>query len=146
MSSFPASRLRRLRRGESLRALVRETTLSPGDLVQPLFVAPEALANDRLPAPDPSNARAELSVMAELIDRQRQQVGAIDDPHRVAGALAHPGAVDDRELTLLPEHVVEVAAQTPRGGAGVELDEAAVGDRRGQAVHVADVARPEESL
>ncbi len=30
--------MRRLRRGEALRAMVRETTVDPGDLVQPLFV------------------------------------------------------------------------------------------------------------
>ena len=50
MSSFPVTRLRRLRRTGGLRDLVRETSLSLDDLVQPLFVAPEALANDRLPA------------------------------------------------------------------------------------------------
>src|SRR4029077_17442048 len=33
-----------------LRALVLETSLSVDDLVQPLFVAPAALANERLPA------------------------------------------------------------------------------------------------
>src|SRR6202044_426885 len=33
-------RLRRLRRTESLRALVRETTLNPGDLIYPLFICP----------------------------------------------------------------------------------------------------------
>ena len=49
MSAFPATRLRRLRRSGALRGLVRETTLSRADLVQPLFVAPEALANPRLP-------------------------------------------------------------------------------------------------
>ncbi|HTB98569.1 MAG TPA: porphobilinogen synthase [Terracidiphilus sp.] len=38
--SFPASRMRRLRRTESLRALVRETTLEPGDLIYPLFICP----------------------------------------------------------------------------------------------------------
>jgi porphobilinogen synthase len=38
--SFPSYRPRRLRRTEPLRALVRETTLAPGDLVLPLFVAP----------------------------------------------------------------------------------------------------------
>jgi porphobilinogen synthase len=35
---FPATRLRRLRRTEPLRALVRETNLSPAHLIQPLFV------------------------------------------------------------------------------------------------------------
>jgi porphobilinogen synthase len=35
---FPATRLRRLRRTESLRGLVRETDLSPRHLIQPLFV------------------------------------------------------------------------------------------------------------
>jgi len=38
--SFPQMRMRRLRRSESLRALVRETTLEPGDLVYPLFICP----------------------------------------------------------------------------------------------------------
>ncbi len=33
-------RLRRLRRTESLRALVRESTLTPGDLIYPLFICP----------------------------------------------------------------------------------------------------------
>jgi porphobilinogen synthase len=36
--SFPATRLRRLRRTGTLRELVRETELSPAHLVQPLFV------------------------------------------------------------------------------------------------------------
>ena len=49
MSAFPATRLRRLRRTGALRDLVRETAVSLDDLVQPLFVAPEALRNERLP-------------------------------------------------------------------------------------------------
>ncbi|MBK5111257.1 MAG: porphobilinogen synthase [Thermoleophilia bacterium] len=36
--SYPATRLRRLRRTPALRGLVRETGLSPADLIQPLFV------------------------------------------------------------------------------------------------------------
>ena len=47
--TFPATRLRRLRRTAPLRDLVRETTLSVDDLVMPLFVAPEALPNPQLP-------------------------------------------------------------------------------------------------
>src|SRR5580692_1476632 len=38
--AFPDIRMRRLRRTESLRALVRETTLEPGDLIYPLFICP----------------------------------------------------------------------------------------------------------
>jgi porphobilinogen synthase len=50
VSSFPVTRLRRLRRTGALRDLVRETDVSLDDLVMPLFVAPEPLPNDRLPA------------------------------------------------------------------------------------------------
>jgi porphobilinogen synthase len=38
--SFPLHRYRRLRRSESLRALVRETSLAPSDFIAPLFVVP----------------------------------------------------------------------------------------------------------
>ena len=37
---FPATRLRRLRRSETLRSLVRESSLTPADLIQPAFVIP----------------------------------------------------------------------------------------------------------
>jgi porphobilinogen synthase len=50
VSSFPVTRLRRLRRTGALRDLVRETDVSLDDLVLPLFVAPEPLPNERLPA------------------------------------------------------------------------------------------------
>jgi porphobilinogen synthase len=50
MSAFPATRLRRLRRTAPLRGLVRETRLSLDEFVMPLFVAPESLRNDELPA------------------------------------------------------------------------------------------------
>jgi porphobilinogen synthase len=50
VSTFPATRLRRLRRTGALRSLVRETRLDAADLVYPLFVGPESLKNDELPA------------------------------------------------------------------------------------------------
>ena len=40
MTSFPLTRLRRLRRTDTLRALVRETSLSLDDVVMPLFACP----------------------------------------------------------------------------------------------------------
>jgi porphobilinogen synthase len=50
MSTFPVTRLRRLRRSGALRSLVRETRLSVEDFVLPVFVAPEPLPNAALPA------------------------------------------------------------------------------------------------
>jgi porphobilinogen synthase len=50
VSAFPATRLRRLRRTGALRSLVRETRLDVADLVYPLFVGPESLKNEELPA------------------------------------------------------------------------------------------------
>jgi porphobilinogen synthase len=50
VSTFPVTRLRRLRGTARLRSLVRETRLSLDDFVMPLFVAPEALRNEALPA------------------------------------------------------------------------------------------------
>src|SRR3982751_4339913 len=38
--NFPVTRLRRLRRNESMRNLVRETRLTPDALVYPMFVCP----------------------------------------------------------------------------------------------------------
>ncbi len=38
--SFPLHRYRRLRRSESLRTIVRETSLDPADFIAPLFVVP----------------------------------------------------------------------------------------------------------
>ncbi|MGH3004260.1 MAG: porphobilinogen synthase [Gaiellaceae bacterium] len=74
MSSFPAARLRRLRRTAPLRDLVRETSLSLGDLVMPLFVAPEAQPNERLPG----LARHTVdSVVRECEELVRAGVGAV---------------------------------------------------------------------
>jgi porphobilinogen synthase len=49
VSSFPVTRLRRLRRTPAIRSLVRETRLSLDQFVMPLFVGPEPLPNDELP-------------------------------------------------------------------------------------------------
>jgi porphobilinogen synthase len=37
---FPEYRPRRMRRNEALRSLIRETTLSAGQLIYPLFIVP----------------------------------------------------------------------------------------------------------
>jgi porphobilinogen synthase len=50
VSYFPDVRLRRFRRTGSLRGLVRETRLDLESFVMPLFVAPELLVDEALPA------------------------------------------------------------------------------------------------
>jgi porphobilinogen synthase len=50
MTTFPTTRLRRLRRTGALRSLVRETKLDLDDFVYPLFVGPDTQANEELPA------------------------------------------------------------------------------------------------
>jgi porphobilinogen synthase len=50
MSTFPLTRLRRLRRTGAVRSLVRETRLHLDDFVYPLFVGPATQANEELSA------------------------------------------------------------------------------------------------
>jgi porphobilinogen synthase len=50
VSTFPTTRLRRLRRSDRLRSLVRETRLDLEDFVFPLFVGPASEPNPELPA------------------------------------------------------------------------------------------------
>jgi len=60
---FPDVRLRRLRRTESLRALVRETTLDPGDLIYPLFIRPgEGVRNPVSSMPEVFNLSVDQAV------------------------------------------------------------------------------------
>ena len=54
--AFPVTRLRRLRRNEQMRSLVRETRLTPQSFVLPLFVCPgEAVRKPVVSMPGVSN-------------------------------------------------------------------------------------------
>ena len=112
MSSFPVTRLRRLRRSDRLRALVRETRLDLDDFVLPLFVGPATEPNPELPAlgrfsVDDLAAEAEeaarLGVRAVLLfgipdEKDAEGSGAWDDDGVIQRALralreASPGLV-----------------------------------------------------
>ncbi len=112
MSAFPVTRLRRLRRSDRLRALVRETRLDLDDFVLPLFVGPETEPNPDLPALgrfsiDDLAAEAEeasrLGVRAVLLfgipdEKDAEGSGAWDDDGVIQRALrtlreASPGLV-----------------------------------------------------
>src|SRR2546423_10277506 len=74
VSSFPVTRLRRLRRTSGIRNLVRETRLDLDDFVMPLFVGPAAFVNDDLPG---LGRHSVESVAAEADELERLGVHAV---------------------------------------------------------------------
>jgi porphobilinogen synthase len=74
MSTFPTTRLRRLRRSDRLRALVRETRLDLDDFVLPLFVGPATEPNTELPAMGRFSVD---DLVAEAADGERLGVRAV---------------------------------------------------------------------
>jgi porphobilinogen synthase len=112
VSSFPVTRLRRLRRSDRLRALVRETRLDLDDFVLPLFVGPATEPNPELPAlgrfsvedlATEAEEAARLGVRAVLLfgipdEKDAEGSGAWDDDGVIQRALrtlreASPGLV-----------------------------------------------------
>lgn len=61
---FPEYRLRRLRRSEALRSLIRETQLSINDLIQPLFVRPGKGIKEPIPSM-PGNYRFSIDKLVK---------------------------------------------------------------------------------
>src|SRR6266568_4523463 len=131
MSAFPVTRLRRLRRTSGIRSLVRETRLDLDDFVMPLFVGPEAFANDDLPG---LARHSVVSVVAEAAELERLGVravilfgipeekdeegsGAYDDDGIVQRALR---ALDGSGLVLLTD--VCLCEYTSHGHCGVIRD------------------------
>jgi porphobilinogen synthase len=74
---FPATRLRRLRRTPALRRLVRETTLAPSQLIQPLFVVAGAAVREEVSSM-PGIERFSISeLVAEATEIATAGVGAV---------------------------------------------------------------------
>jgi porphobilinogen synthase len=88
--AFPVTRLRRLRRSEPLRSLVRETRLTPENFVYPLFVCPG------------NNVRKEVRSMPGVFNLSVDE--AVKEV-REARSLGVPSVI----LFGLPEHKDEVA-------------------------------------
>jgi porphobilinogen synthase len=131
MSSFPVTRLRRLRRTSGIRNLVRETRLDLDDFVMPLFVGPEAFANDDLPGlarHSVESVVAEAEVLARAgvravilfgipDEKDEEGTGAYDDDGVIQRALR---ALDGSDLVLLTD--VCLCEYTSHGHCGVIRD------------------------
>ena len=128
MSTFPVTRLRRLRRTSGLRGLARETRLDLDDFVMPLFVGPEQLANQDLPgmarhSVDSLDIEADelvrLGVKGVILfgipdEKDEEGSGAWDEDGIVQRALR---ALQGRELVLITD--VCLCEYTSHGHCGV---------------------------
>jgi porphobilinogen synthase len=137
VSTFPVTRLRRLRRTSGIRNLVRETRLDLDEFVMPLFIGPQAFANDDLPGLGRHSietlvAEAEelerLGVRAVILfgipeEKDEEGSGAWDDDGIVQRALR---ALDGTKLVRLTD--VCLCEYTSHGHCGVIRDGAVAND------------------
>src|SRR5580700_5174666 len=99
--TFPVHRPRRLRRTEALRGLVRETRLSIGGLVYPMFACPG------------TKVRTEVSSMPGVY---QQSVDQIVEECREVADLGIPGVI----LFGLPEHKDETGSEASAASGAVQ--------------------------
>jgi len=166
VSSFPEVRLRRFRRTGGLRGLVRETRLSLDQFVMPLFVAPEALPDEALPA---MSRRTVDGTVREVEDLVRLGVRAVilfgipeDKDEEATGAWEEDGIVQRALRALRPAFPdlvlmtdVCLCEYTSHGHCGVIVDGEVHNDRslellaRTAVSHVeagADVVAPSDMM
>jgi porphobilinogen synthase len=140
MSSFPEVRLRRFRRTGGLRGLVRETRLSLDQFVMPLFVAPDALRDEALPAMSRSTVDGLLREVDELVRAGVRAVILFGIPaekdDEASGAWEDDGIVQQALRALRPEFpdlvlVTDVCLceYTSHGHCGVVVDGEVHNDR-----------------
>lgn len=72
MVEFPVIRMRRLRKNENLRSLVRETKLSMDDLIYPMFVVPGNGKKEEIPSM-PSQFRFSIDLLVEEVQKVREE-------------------------------------------------------------------------
>ena len=103
---FPIQRLRRLRQTEPLRRMVRETRLSPSDLVHPFFVT---VGRDRREAIPSMPGQYRLS--QDLLAKEAAEVQALGIPAVILFGI--PDRKDERGTSAYdPDGVVQQAVRT----------------------------------
>ena len=75
MSSFPDLRLRRLRRSEALRALIRETKVEIGDLIYPLFVVEGNKIKQEI-----SSMPGQFRLSSDLLPKEAEEIAKLCIP------------------------------------------------------------------
>ena len=75
MSEFPQMRLRRLRRNEALRALIRETKVEVGDLIYPLFIVEGNKIRQEI-----SSMPGQFRLSSDLLPKEAEEIARLGIP------------------------------------------------------------------
>jgi len=136
MSSFPQLRLRRLRRSEALRALVRETKVEVGDLIYPLFVVEGSKIKQKI-----SSMPGLYRLSNDLLPKEAEEIARLGIPAIIlfgipekkdeAGSSAyHPKGIIQQAIRAIKKTVPELLVitdvclceYTSHGHCGVVVD------------------------
>jgi len=120
LAPYPAARLRRLRASPALRAMVRETTLTPSDFIWPIFVRAGTGIEEPIPSM-PGVIRRSVDKVAEAA-RQAHALGipaicifpytAQDDRTEDCAEAWNPDNLSNRAIREIKSAVPEIAVMT----------------------------------
>jgi len=107
MPDFPELRLRRLRKDEALRSLVRETTVDTGDFVYPLFIVEGKGLKKEIGAMPGTYHFSTDKLGKEIADLVRLKVpavllfGVVDGKDELGSGAYHPGGVVQKAIRAI---------------------------------------------
>ena len=103
---FPAYRPRRLRRNETIRSMVRETSLSPKDFIYPLFVKPGTGKKDEI-----SSMPGQFQLTLDMLPAEIDELNELGIPAVILFGL--PSSKDEVGSEAYDEHgIVQEAIRT----------------------------------
>ena len=114
MAGFPQLRLRRLRRTETLRALVRETSVEVGDLIYPMFIAEgKGIKEEITSMPDvfhysPDQLPGEMEEIAGLKIPAVLLFGIPENKDETGSSAYHPEGVIQQAIRVIKKSVPEL--------------------------------------
>ena len=118
MSGFPEVRMRRLRRTGVLRQLVRETQLSPSDLVYPLFVSEAESARTPIPSMPGVDRLSIAALVQEVFEAWEEGIRAVllfgipEERDETGGSALRDEGIVQRAVRVLRRELPELVVIT----------------------------------
>jgi porphobilinogen synthase len=118
MSEFPQMRLRRLRRSEALRALIRETKVEIGDLIYPLFIVEGNKIKQEI-----SSMPGQYRLSSDLLPKEAEEIARLGIPaiilfgipkrkDEVGSSAYHPKGVIQQAIRAIKKATPELLVVT----------------------------------